>query len=265
MDTLLVGGDPSFDEIDPAVAAWLSRRAPTVRRYGSVCTGVFFLAAAGLVDGRRVTTHWECADKLRHDFPNLIVDENQIFMRDGALCTTAGVRAGMDLALALVEGDFGREPALIVARYMVMFLKRPCGQSQFSAHLAAQMSTKSQSQVAQEYVLENLSKDLSVDALALRAGMSTRNFSRVFRRELKYTPAAFVDAARIDAARRMLADTKTPPQRVARACGFGTVNSMRRVFVRNLRGSPHDYRKSFRTACSAMSLPPNPHRPPNPR
>jgi transcriptional regulator GlxA family with amidase domain len=262
IDTLLVGGDPSFDEIDPAVTAWLSRRAPTVRRYGSVCTGVFFLAAAGLLDGRRVTTHWECADKLRSDFPDLIVDDNQIFIRDGALCTTAGVSAGMDLALALVEEDFGRELALIVARYMVMFLKRPGGQSQFSAHLAAQMSTKSQIQEAQEYVLENLSKDLSVDALALRAGMSTRNFSRVFRRELKYTPAAFVDAARIDAARRMLADTKTPLQRVARACGFGTVNSMRRVFVRNLGVSPHDYRKSFRSAYSDLDVTPKtPRRP----
>jgi transcriptional regulator GlxA family with amidase domain len=263
IDTLLVGGDPSFDEIDPAVTAWLSRRAPTVRRYGSVCTGVFFLAAAGLLDGRRVTTHWECADKLRSDFPDLIVDDNQIFIRDGALCTTAGVSAGMDLALALVEEDFGRELALIVARYMVMFLKRPGGQSQFSAHLAAQMSTKSQIQEAQEYVLENLSKDLSVDALALRAGMSTRNFSRVFRRELKYTPAAFVDAARIDAARRMLADTKTPLQRVARACGFGTVNSMRRVFVRNLGVSPHDYRKSFRSAYSDMDVTPKTPRRPN--
>jgi len=262
IDTLLVGGDPSFDEIDPAVTAWLSRRAPTVRRYGSVCTGVFFLAAAGLLDGRRVTTHWECADKLRSDFPNLVVDDNQIFIRDGALCTTAGVSAGMDLALALVEEDFGRELALIVARYMVMFLKRPGGQSQFSAHLAAQMSTKSQIQEAQEYVLENLSKDLSVDAMALRAGMSTRNFSRVFRRELKYTPAAFVDAARIDAARRMLADTKTPLQRVARACGFGTVNSMRRVFVRNLGVSPHDYRTSFRSAYSDMDVTPKtPRRP----
>jgi transcriptional regulator GlxA family with amidase domain len=263
IDTLLVGGDPSFDKIDPAVTAWLSRRAPTLRRYGSVCTGVFFLAAAGLLDGRRVTTHWECADKLRSDFPNLIVDDNQIFIRDGALCTTAGVSAGMDLALALVEEDFGRELALIVARYMVMFLKRPGGQSQFSAHLAAQMSTKSQIQQAQEYVLENLSKDLSVDALALRAGMSTRNFSRVFRRELKYTPAAFVDAARIDAARRMLADTRTPLQRVARACGFGTVNSMRRVFVRNLGVSPHDYRKSFRSAYSDRDAAPKAPRRPN--
>jgi transcriptional regulator GlxA family with amidase domain len=219
-----------------------------VRRYGSVCTGVFFLAAAGLLDGRRVTTHWECADKLRNDFPNLVVDDNQIFIRDGSLCTTAGVTAGMDLALALVEEDFGRELALIVARYMVMFLKRPGGQSQFSAHLAAQMSGRSQIQQAQEYVLENLSADLSVDVLAQRAGMSTRNFARVFRRDVKLTPAGFVDAARIDSARRMLADTKFPLQRIARACGFGNLNTMRRVFVRNLGVAPLDYRKSFRSA-----------------
>lgn len=250
IDTLLVGGDPSFDEIDPAVTTWLRRRAPSVRRYGSVCTGVFFLAAAGLLDGRRVTTHWECAEKLRKDFPNVFVDDNQIFIRDGSLCTTAGVTAGMDLTLALVEEDFGRELALTVARYMVMFLKRPGGQSQFSAHLAAQMSTKSQIQQAQEYVLDNLSADLSVDVLAHRAGMSTRNFSRVFHREVKLTPAGFVDAARIDAARRMLADTKTPMQRIARACGFGSLNTMRRVFVRNLGVTPLDYRRSFRSAYS---------------
>jgi transcriptional regulator GlxA family with amidase domain len=248
IDTLLVGGDPSFDEIDPAVTAWLSRRATTVRRYGSVCTGVFFLAAAGLLEGRSVTTHWECAEKLRNDFPNLIVDDNQIFIRDGALCTTAGVTAGMDLALALVEEDFGRELALTVARYMVMFLKRPGGQSQFSVHLAAQMSSKSQIQQAQEYVPENLSADLSVEVLAHRAGMSTRNFARVFRRDVKLTPAAFVDAARIDAARRMLADTKSSLQRIARDCGFGNLNTMRRVFVRNLGVAPLDYRKSFRSA-----------------
>jgi len=263
IDTILVGGDPSFDEIDPAVTAWLRRRAPTVRRYGSVCTGVFFLAAAGLLEGRSVTTHWECADKLRNEFPSLIVDDNQIFIRDGALCTTAGVTAGMDLALALVEEDFGRRLALIVARYMVMFLKRPGGQSQFSAHLAAQMSTKSQIQQAQEYVLENLSADLSVEVLAHFAGMSTRNFARVFRRDVKLTPAAFVDAARIDAARRMLADTKWSLQRIAGACGFGNLSTMRRVFVRNLGVAPLDYRKSFRSAYADTGPARTPSRRPN--
>ncbi|MET0312940.1 MAG: AraC family transcriptional regulator, partial [Hansschlegelia sp.] len=169
IDTLLVGGDPSFQEIDPDIAAWIKRRAPSIRRYGSVCTGVFLLAAAGLLDGRRVTTHWECAEKLEREYPEVIVDSDQIFIQDGALCTTAGVTAGMDLALALVEEDYGRDLALIVARYMVMFLKRPGGQSQFSAHLAAQMSGRSPIQQAQEYALAHLSGPLSVEALAHEA------------------------------------------------------------------------------------------------
>jgi transcriptional regulator GlxA family with amidase domain len=255
IDTLLVGGDPAFDQIDPAVTAWLRRRVPSIRRHGSVCTGVFFLAAAGLLDGKRVTTHWECAAKLEREYPKLIVDADQIFIHDGVLCTTAGVTAGMDLALALVEEDFGRELALIVARYMVMFLKRPGGQSQFSAHLAAQMSSKTSMQRAQEYALENLTADLSVEALALHAGMSTRNFARVFRREMNMTPAEFVEAARLDAARRMLVDTSTPLQRVAHICGFGNVDGMRRTFVRNIGIAPLDYRKRFRTAWAGIREP----------
>jgi transcriptional regulator GlxA family with amidase domain len=255
IDTLFVAGDPAFDEIDPSVIAWLKRRVPSVRRYGSICTGVFFLAAAGLLDGRRVTTHWECAKKLESEYPSLIVDPDQIFINDGALCTAAGVTAGMDMALALVEDDFGRDLALIVARYMVMFLKRPGGQSQFSAHLAAQMSSKTSIQRSQEYALQNLSANLSVDALALRACMSPRNFARVFRREMKMTPAEFVEAARLDAARRMLVDTTTPVQRIADTCGFGNVDSMRRAFTRNIGIAPLDYRKRFRTAWSENRKP----------
>ncbi|MPZ54983.1 MAG: helix-turn-helix domain-containing protein [Rhizobiales bacterium] len=250
IDTLLVAGDPSFDEIDPAVIAWLKRRVPSVRRYGSVCTGVFLLAATGLLDGRRVTTHREWAAKLTREYPNLVVDPDQIFIYDGALCTTAGVTAGMDLALALVEEDFGRELALIVARYMVMFLNRPGG-----AHLAAQMSSKTSIQRSQEYVLENLSADLSVGSLALGAGMSPRNFARVFRREMKVTPAEFVEAARLDAARRLLVDTTAPLQRIAHTCGFGNVDGMRRTFVRNIGISPLDYRKRFRTSWSGIREP----------
>ena len=252
IDTLLVAGDPAFDEIDPAITHWLKRRVISVRRYGSICTGVFFLAAAGLLDGRRVTTHWECADKLANDYPNLVVDPDQIFIIDGGLCTAAGVTAGIDLALALVEEDHGRELALIVARYMVVFLKRPGGQSQFSAHLAAQMSSKTSIQKSQEYVLENLSADLSIDALAGLIGMSPRNFARVFRRETAMTPAEFVEAARLDAARRMLVDSTTPLQRIAHICGFGSVDGMRRTFVRNIGIAPLEYRKRFRTAWSEM-------------
>ncbi|HLK82125.1 MAG TPA: helix-turn-helix domain-containing protein [Xanthobacteraceae bacterium] len=257
IDTLLVAGDPAFDEIDPAIITWLKRRVPAVRRYGSICTGVFFLAAAGLLDGRRVTTHWECADKLRNEYPNLMVDPDQIFIIEGALCTAAGVTAGIDLALALVEHDYGRELALIVARYMVVFLKRPGGQSQFSAHLAAQMSSKTNIQKAQEYILENLSADLSIDALALRAGMSLRNFARVFRREIEMTPAEFVEAARLDAARRMLVDTAKPLQTIASICGFGGLAGMRRAFSRNLGVSPLEYRKRFCTAWIEAHEPPH--------
>ncbi len=248
IDTLLVGGDPSFDTIDPRVTAWLKRRAPSIRRYGSVCTGVFLLAAAGLLDGRRVTTHWECAEKLEREYPDVIVDADQIFIQDGRLCTTAGVTAGMDLALALVEQDHGRDLALIVARYMVMFLKRPGGQSQFSAHLAAQMSGRSTIQQAQEYVLGHLAAPLTVEVLAQHAGMSVRNFARVFRREMNMTPADFVEAARLDAARRLLQDSQAPLQRIADNCGFGNVDSMRRAFLRTLGVSPLNYRRRFVSA-----------------
>ncbi|MDR4306805.1 GlxA family transcriptional regulator [Chelatococcus sambhunathii] len=256
IDTLLVGGDPSFQEIDPEVVEWIRRRAPGIRRYGSVCTGVFLLAAAGVLDGRRVTTHWECAEKLAAGYPEVVVDSDQIFIRDGSLCTTAGVTAGMDLALALVEEDYGRDLALIVARYMVMFLKRPGGQSQFSAHLAAQMSGKTPIQQAQEYALAHLAQPLSVEALAHEAGMSVRNFARVFRREMKMTPADFVEAARIDEARRMLQDTNVALARIADLCGFGTADSMRRTFLRNLGVSPLDYRRRFRSAWVDNEAPP---------
>src|SRR5580698_5893631 len=248
IDTLLVAGDPSFEAIDPSVLHWLRRRTPQVRRYGSVCAGVFLLAAAGLLDGKRVTTHWECAGRLKSKFPELEIDADQIFIQDGSLYTTAGVTAGMDLALALVEQDYGRELALIVARYMVMFLKRPGGQSQFSAHLAAQMSGKTRIQQAQEYVIANLNRQLSVENLARQAGMSTRNFARVFRQEMNITPAEFVDAARLDAARRMLEDTAKSLQKIASECGFGNVDGMRRTFIRNLGVGPGEYRHRFRSA-----------------
>jgi transcriptional regulator GlxA family with amidase domain len=257
IDTLLVGGDPSFATIDPAMVQWLRRRAGTVRRLGSVCTGVFLLAAAGLLEGKRVTTHWECAARLRKDYPNLNVDSDQIFIRDGNLCTTAGVTAGMDLALALVEEDYGRDLALIVARYMVMFLKRPGGQSQFSAHLAAQMSGKTKIQQIQQYVLDNLAAQLSVENLAERAGMSVRNFARVFRQEMAMTPTEFLDAARLDAARLLLEDTRNSLQQIAARCGFGNADGMRRAFVRNLGISPGEYRLRFRSAWTGTSHTPS--------
>ncbi len=248
IDTLLVGGDPSFQEPDPAVSVWLARRAPQTRRYGSICTGVFLLAEAGLLEGKQVTTHWECAEKLRHDYPQLNIDSDQIFIRDGQLSTAAGVTAGIDLALALVEEDYGRDIALIVARYMVVFLKRPGGQSQFSAHLTAQIAEKGPIQSIAEYILTHLRAELTVETLAGRANMSTRNFSRVFLRDIGVTPADFVEAARLDAARRLLQDSAMPLQRIADQCGFADVHNMRRVFRRSLGVGPTDYRATFQTS-----------------
>lgn len=248
IDTLLIAGDPSFQEIDAAVIEWLRWRTPTVRRYGSICTGVFLLAAARLLDGKRVTTHWECAAKFREDFPHIDLDADAIFIRDGNLCTSAGVTAGIDLALSLVEEDHGRDIAMSVARYMVVFMKRPGGQSQFSAHLVGQMSKTSLIQKAQQHVLDNLSAPLHIDQLARTAGMSARNFFRVFRREIGMTPADFVAAARTDAARRMLEDTTLPLQRIASNCGFPDVNAMRRSFAKTMGVSPQQYRSRFQSS-----------------
>jgi transcriptional regulator GlxA family with amidase domain len=258
IDTLLVAGDPSFQEIDPAVIEWLRRRVPTVRRYGSICTGVFFLAAAGLLDGKRVTTHWECAEKFSADFPHIELDADAIYIRDGALITAAGVTAGIDLALALVEEDHDRDIAMIVARYMVVFLKRPGGQSQFSAYLVGQMAEMTMVQKAQAYILDNLTAALSVEHIAHEIGMSPRNFARVFRRELGMTPADFVAAARVDAARRLLEDTPQPLQRIASACGFGDVNTMRRTFAKTLGVTPNEYRSRFQRPKPVPRLPAGP-------
>ncbi len=252
VDTLLVGGDPSFQDLDPAVIQWLARRAPACRRYGSICTGVFLLAAAGLLDGKRVTTHRECAAKLRHDHPGLGIDSDKIFIRDGQLSIAAGVTSGIDLALALVEEDHGRDLALIVARYMVVFLKRPGGQSQLSAHLTAQIAEKGPIRSVADHILVNLRSDLSVDTLAERANMSTRNFSRMLFRDIGETPADFVEAARLDAARRLLEDSAMPLQRIADHCGFADVHSMRRVFRRTLGVGPADYRGTFETSSPAQ-------------
>jgi transcriptional regulator GlxA family with amidase domain len=254
IDTLLVAGDPSFQEIDPRVVNWLRRRVPTVRRYGSICTGVFLLAAAGLLNGKRVTTHWECADKFSKDFPEIELDTDAIYLRDGPLITAAGVTAGIDLALALVEEDHGRDIAMIVARYMVVFLKRPGGQSQFSAHLVGQMSDTTMIRKAQSYILANLTSPLPVKHVAQQIGMSPRNFARVFRREFGMTPADFVAAARVDAARRLLEDTSHQLQRIASACGFSDVNTMRRSFAKTIGVTPNDYRSRFQRPNDAPRL-----------
>ncbi|SDC62875.1 transcriptional regulator, AraC family with amidase-like domain [Cupriavidus sp. YR651] len=250
IDTLLIAGSPEVRliEQDPAIRAWLHRYARSVRRLGSVCSGALLLANAGLLEGKRVTTHWNSTARLAGQFPGVRVEPDQIYVKDGNLYTSAGVTAGLDLALAMVEEDFGRAIALKVAREFVMFLKRPGGQSQFSAHLAAQVAQKGGIRDVQNWILENLNQPLTVDGLAARAGMSTRNFARIFKRESLVTPAEFVESSRVEAARRLLEETRNPLKRVASLTGFSDPNGMRRAFLRQLNVSPADYRARFRGA-----------------
>ena len=248
IDTLMVPGGTGVWEAarDRALVGWLRRVAPRARRVGSVCTGAFLLAAAGLLDGRRATTHWRWCERLAGEYPGVRVEPDAIFVREGPVSTSAGVTAGMDLALAMVEEDHGRGVALAVARHLVMFVRRPGGQSQFSPLLELQGSDRRALREIQEWVAEHLAGDLSVDALADRAHMSPRNFARVFRKEVGATPARFVERVRVDAARRRLEETDAGLERVARDCGFGGADAMRRSFLRQLRVSPGDYRGRFR-------------------
>jgi transcriptional regulator GlxA family with amidase domain len=253
VDTLVVAGGEGVAEAsaDATLLRWLRRVASRVRRVASVCTGAFILAQAGLLDGRRATTHWASCDALARTHPSVDVDRDAIFVRDGNVYTSAGVTAGMDLALALVEADHGRELALAVARWLVLFLKRPGGQSQFSAQLAAQCAARDPIREVQGWIVEHPADDLTVDALAARASMSPRHFARVFVREAGTTPGRFVERARIEAARRRLEDSADGVEQVAAACGFGTAESMRRAFVQVLRVSPSAYRSRFRSAARA--------------
>ena len=249
IDTLLVAGSPNIEDMasDAQLQDWLRRQSLFVRRYGSVCTGAFVLAASGLLDGKRVATHWNSTARLAAEYPRACVEADAIYVKDGKLFTSAGVTAGMDLALAMVEEDHGRELALRVARQLVMFLKRPGGQSQFSAHLEAQTSERSSVREVQEYVLANLKDDLSVPVLASRAGMSERSFARIFRSETATTPADFVERARIDAARRLAEDSDLPAKRLANAVGYENVDRFRRAFGRRLGVSLVEYRRRFAT------------------
>lgn len=245
VDTLLVSGatDPEAG-VSPETLAWLRHAGPQARRFGSICTGAFVLAAAGMIEGRRVTTHWEFAPRLAVLAPKTRVEVDPIFVRDGSLYSSAGITAGIDLALALLEDDHGRALALAVARTLVLFLKRSGGQEQFSTHLQAQMSELPVLQRVQEWCLTNLAGDLSVAALARRASMSERSFARLFRRETGSTPGGYVGSLRLKAARRLLEETALPAADVAKRCGLSPT-ALRRTFRRQLGVGPTEYRTSF--------------------
>jgi transcriptional regulator GlxA family with amidase domain len=247
IDTLVIAGGVGTDAVvgDERVIAWVRGAAKRARRVASVCTGAFVLAEAGLLDDRRATTHWADCARLAERYPQVAVESDPIYVRDGNVSTSAGVTAGMDLALALIEEDHGPEIALKTARALVLFVRRPGGQSQFSAQLTAGPARREPLRDVQAHIAEHPAADLSVPALAARAYMSERNFARAFRAETGMTPAAYVEAARVERARRELETTDLPVQAVAARCGFGTVETMRRAFGRRLGVNPAAYRDRF--------------------
>lgn len=245
--TLLVAGTPQAANtvFDANVGAWLRKLTPKVRRFGSVCSGAFVLAQAGLLNGRRVTTHWAVADQLAHDFPSVTVDADAIHVRDGRLRTAAGVTAGFDLSLSLVEEDLGREIAMKVASQLVMFFKRPGGQMQFSRKGEAAPTGRSALQEVQRWIAANPAMDHSVGQLASRMGLSSRHFARLFSQEVGVTPAVWVEETRVAVARRLLEAGDVVPKQVASQCGFADVDTLRRAFQRQVGITPAEYRKRY--------------------
>jgi transcriptional regulator GlxA family with amidase domain len=247
IDTLLVpGGRGARQAIrDHRLIAFIREMAPKVRRVASICTGALLLAEAGLLDGRRATTHWGAMHLLRR-YSRVRVEEDLLYVRDGTIWTSAGVTAGMDLALALVREDLGHAAALRIAQNLVLFLMRPGGQTQFSAHLLAQAANGGRLGGLPVWILDHLDEKLSVSQLAERAGMSERTFARAFQAELGMTPGRFVEMARVEAARRLLEESGLPMKRIAWQVGFGDDETMRRAFHRHLKVSPLDYQARFR-------------------
>jgi transcriptional regulator GlxA family with amidase domain len=251
-DTLLVtGGAGTASALaDAELVRQVGRLAKRARRVASVCSGAFVLAEAGLLDGRRATTHWAWCETFAIRYPEITVDPEPIYVRDGNVYTSAGVTAGMDLALALVEEDLGRDLALAVARQLVMFLHRPANQTQFSTQLVAQLAERDALREAQRLIAENPGATLTVPALAAHVGMSERNFARCFRREVGQPPGHYVASVRIEAARRLLEDTDRAVADIAVACGLGTAETMRRSFVRTLGCGPTEFRRRFRSSAA---------------
>ena len=250
VDTLVVVGGVGSGAAaaDPRLVAEVGRLAQVARRVCSVCTGAFVLASAGLLDGRSATTHWASCDELASRYPDVEVLEDPIFVRDDNVWTSAGVTAGIDLALALVEEDFGPAVARLVARWLVMYLQRPGGQNQFSAPLAAQATGRPALRELQAWIREHIGEDCSVPALARRAGMSERTLTRAFRQECGTTPAEYVEQIRIEAARQVLESTELTIAAIADRSGFGTPETMHRAFRRRLGVTPGAYRSRFHAA-----------------
>ena len=249
-DTLLVTGGLGYAQAaaDEELLAWLREVAARTPRVASICTGALLLARAGLLDHRRATTHWAYCDELARAGDGVRVDADAIYVRDGNLMTSAGVTSGIDMALAMVEEDWGQPVAVAIARQLVMYLKRPGGQSQFSEQLRAQSTDSGRIQRLQLWILQHLGEDLSVPALARRVSMSERSSSRRCHAATGTSPAKYVERCRVSAARRKLEQTAHQLERIATACGFRSGEILRRAFMRELGVSPSAYRERFRSA-----------------
>jgi transcriptional regulator GlxA family with amidase domain len=246
LDTLIIAGGPGVQKAyrDRPLVDWIRHRAGITRRVTSVCTGAFLLASTGLLDGRRATTHWSRCDDLAAEFPAVRVEQDPIYINDGSIWTSAGVTAGIDMALALLESDLGRATATAVARHLVVFAKRPGGQSQFSTDLAL-AGLDSTFDNLHDWMKRNLRSNLAVQVLAEQAGMSERSFLRHYRQITGTTPARAVERVRVQAARQALGESNLTVKRIARDCGFGSEETMRRSFMRILAVAPHTYRERF--------------------
>lgn len=250
-DTLIVTGRPELGSVNmdqTYLLAWLQQQTAQVRRICSVCTGVFCLAQAGVLDGKRATTHWQYAGELAQRFPAIHVDPEPVFLRDGNTYTSAGSTAAMDLALALIEDDLGKSIAAEIAREMVLFVRRGAGQAQVSPLLALQTADREPLRELQSWIFEHLHLPLTVDDLAERVHMSPRNFARAFVKETQVTPARYLETLRLEAARRRLEETSRSLDEIAAECGFGVPERMRRSFLRNLGVPPSAYRSQVQWA-----------------
>ncbi|WP_225647349.1 GlxA family transcriptional regulator [Bradyrhizobium australafricanum] len=246
VDTLVIPGGDGVNAAaaDAVLVDWVRERAGQARRTASVCTGAFLLATSGVLDGRRAATHWGFCAELAERFPDVRVEPDPIFVRDGSFWTSAGVTSGIDLALALVEEDLGRTAALAVARYLVVFFKRPGGQAQFSEILSLQ-ATDDRFSALHDWISNHLAGDLSLSTLAKQAGMSERSFSRHYAEATGLTPARAIERLRVEGARHLLSETRLPIKRISQRCGFGSEETMRRSFLRLLSTTPRDYRARF--------------------
>ena len=249
IDTLIVAGGPGAESgsYDPEFIAWIGKAAGHSRRVASICTGAFLLAEAGLLNGKQAVTHWNFCDRLAREYPEVIVRPEPIYLRDGSIYTSAGITAGIDLSLALVEEDHGHEMALKIARFLVMFLVRPGGQAQYSHMLSHQAVTSQPLRELQVWMLQHLGADLTVESLAERIGMSARHFTRVCLRETGLNPGQFVDRMRVEAAQQIIDSSSRGLKEIADSCGFKSADAMRRTFLRVLGVTAAEYASRFKS------------------